>query len=227
MKNNIFYFCLISVTLFSISCTKTSTPDPSNYEPISQKKSIQSLNEKRSMTSRVDANFNLRELSPDEYRGLNLPSFETIEEAKEYLAYITNEVNTNFGGQSDLVHIVNEINLPSPDKNCTGAGTYHAVLHGSGGMFSNFNAYFKTSSSSITTADFHTTGTNLGWSWSQLGSSLNGYSGCTYGTITWGVEIGGVVFGYTQNYHFSYTINPSNCTIVWTQATGICNSAIM
>lgn len=69
---------------------------------------------------------------------------------------------------------------------CTTAGTYWGSIPGSGGMFSRFSVYFGVGSSGITSASFYTTGTNIGWSWSQTGSFYSGWHGCAPGLITWG-----------------------------------------
>jgi hypothetical protein len=224
MKMYKIFQVLFFISFFSISCTKTSSVQP----VVEHNKFAGGFFDKATQKNGAEAiGTDFHELSPSEYAGMNVPSFETMDEVKQYLNSVSTEINTNFNGQTILMNSEETINLPSPEKNCTTAGTYTATFTGSGGMFSTFRGIFQTSRTGIISSTLYTTGTNIGWSWNQLGSSLSNYSGCTYGTITWGAEVGGVVFGYTQDYHFSYTINPYNCTILWTQGSGICNSAIM
>lgn len=104
-----------------------------------------------------------------------------------------------------------------PVENCNQAGTYYATIPGAAGMFSSFNITLTVNDGgAVSTSSIWISGMALGWSWSQLNSS----STCIWGTITWGVRVGGYTLGYVENYQFN--VIKRNCSLYVTYGQNVC-----
>ena len=91
-------------------------------------------------------------------------------------------------------------------------------------MFSTFNAYISVGTSGITNTSFYTTGTTIGWSWSQIGSFNSGWNGCAAGIVTFGLQIGDLTIGTSREYHYTYTLDAANCMLSAQWGPGPCTS---
>jgi hypothetical protein len=180
--------------------------------------------------------YSLVVLTTQQVSNIQPPTFNNYEDANLYiqnmLSQLQNwpysriaEVNEAGGGielstNSNKINKKNTANLVPID--CYTPGTRWASIPGSGGLLSTFNFYFSTSSTGIIGTDFYTTGTNIGWSWNQINSFNSGFSGCTAGTITWGLQIGNFVIGVEREYHWNYSFNQANCTMNINFGSGPC-----
>jgi hypothetical protein len=138
--------------------------------------------------------YGLEYLTPSQTQGMQLPSYSSYAAASAHIDSVQQALATVYNGSSSSSSggLGESKPIPPPCDN----GNYYTNLSGSGGFFSYFQATYSVSSGSVTNIDFTVLGTPLGWSWSQTNSHLSGSSGCTYGTLTTGLEIGNLTIGY-------------------------------
>ncbi|HWC53653.1 MAG TPA: hypothetical protein VG676_08730 [Chitinophagaceae bacterium] len=151
---------------------------------------------------------------------MQLPTYSSYAAASTYIDSVLGELSTEYNGSSNTSS--NGYSKPLPPYNCSD-GDYFANLTGSGGMFSSFDAQLTVNGGNVTNIDFVVQGVLIGWNWTQTNTYFSGSSGCTVGTITWGLEIGNLTIGFIQVYHFSWRISPLACLFSWSQGSGYCN----
>lgn len=194
-----------------------------------------------SIESRLINNYGLVYLNSSQVGNLQFPSFSNYEEASAYIESFLSQTqnwqspipqqikNYNYSVESSLSDKKekkikkkedNSSYLLLPD--CTSSGSRYGSISGSGGILSSFNFYLSNNSSGITDINFYVTGVPLLWGWNQTQSFLNGFNGCTAGTITWGVTIGNTPIGLVSEYHWKYTLDASNCILYLRWGSGPC-----
>ncbi len=213
------FFILIIITSL-VSCKKSE----SNFNQVNN--SIDSL---------LKDNPDFHVINNEGKGELQYPKFTSYKEAKIYMDSLnkmfrnnvslnsTKLINRSLNFDNSSLNSVNKKYVPyfyNPDL-CTSPGEYYSSF-GKMGILSNYNAYITIGSFGISSVSFFVTGVAVGWGWNQISNYSNGYSGCTGGTINWGIEIGSVLFGTSENYHFSYTLNPNNCTMTVSHGYGPC-----
>jgi len=160
--------------------------------------------------------------SAEKSKMTSMRKFTSYSTAKSYVDSLLRVINTaaNTSDNTDSYNGAPAIQAPD----CTKGGSYHVVFHNTGGLFSHFEAYVTTTSTGISSMNFYSVGTPIGWTWTQFAPNINNssFSGCTPGTITIGLQIGNLPLAITENYHFSYVIDPTTCTMVTTASTGPC-----
>jgi hypothetical protein len=200
------------------------------------KKSESNFNQVRnSIDSLLKDNPDFQVISNECKGELQYPKFTSYKDAKIYMDSLNkmfrNNVRLNSTKLINRSLNVNNISLSSVNKKyvplfynpdlCTSPGEYYSSF-GKMGILSNYNAYITIGSSGISSVSFFVTGVAVGWGWNQISNYSNGYSGCTGGTINWGIEIGSVLLGTSANYHFSYTLNPNTCIMTVSHGYGPC-----
>ena len=234
MKSKIILTCKLMVLTLFFACQKKYENMYSNEMPVTQSGNgvlLRSSSSTDSLAERLMADFGLIILSSEQMGNTQFPSFSDYQSAADYINLMKQRLNQNVNATSSISSGPSIERMGSSKSNplllpadCSAAGTYHANLAGSGGFFSSFNVYFNNSSSGVTSASVYTTGTPIGWSWSQVATSFSGsgYSGCVGGYITHGLTIGNLTIGWQQAYHFNFTFNGTTCTLSFSQGSGHC-----
>jgi hypothetical protein len=239
MRSKFFFILSIALMTFSFSCQKKS--DSTYTNEINKEKSdkleskvnpsglLKSATD--SLAERLMNDFGLVVLSSGQIGNIQFPGFSDYQSASNHITLMRQRLNQSISGSATMSSGPSIESMRTsqsehllPPGDCSSAGTYHSSLAGSGGFFSNFNVYFNTSSSGVSSASVYATGTPIGWSWSQQATSFSGssYSGCVGGYITNGIQIGNITIGWQQAYHFNFNFSGSSCTLSYSQGSGPC-----
>jgi len=239
MRSKIFFILSIVLMTFSFACQKKSDSTYTNEgnkeksDKLESKVNPSGLSLKSSTDSlaeRLMNDFGLVVLSTEQMGNTQFPSFSDYQSASDHITLMRQRLNQSISGSTTMSSGPSIESMRTSQKDyllppdCSSAGTYHSSLGGSGGFFSNFNVYFNNSASGVSSASVYTSGTPIGWSWSQVATSFSGssYSGCVGGYITNGLQIGNITIGWQQAYHFNFSFNGSTCSLSYSQGSGPC-----
>lgn len=227
MKKFILVSFLLGIVFVTTECKKNSTSNTNSSERTSnQRASLNTALDQSADSTLADSlinHYGLVYLTSTQTQGMQIPSYSSYSAASVHIDSVLQGLNQTYDG-STTSSSGSGISRPTPNfmtPTCDN-GNFYSNLSGSGGMFSSFQATYSVSGGNVSNIDLTALGTPIGWSWSQIRSIIYGSSGCTYGTITWGLQVGNLTIGYIQSYHFSWSINPSNCTFSWSQGSGLC-----
>lgn len=217
------------ITYFS-GCLKNDSTSP--LVPITKQSTGATTGNKTSDSSIANqliadySAYDMQYLDSNQIAGIHsMRSFYFYDSAKNYIDSFINVLSTPASSANDLSKNVMKSNNPyvqAPD--CAHGGLFHAVFGSSApaGLLSHFEAYITTTSSGISNMSIYSVGTPIGWSWNQMVQTNSGYSGCTAGTVVFGITIGNIVLGFTENFHFNYYMDAQNCLIYPTEGLGPC-----
>ncbi|HEX2534809.1 MAG TPA: hypothetical protein VHK69_13780 [Chitinophagaceae bacterium] len=177
---------------------------------------------------KLAAETGLKLTAPAELGTLKLPRFENYDSALKYIQKMKGEWSRNYStpvsmGPGSVVAAKGRqegtYRAPRP---CNEPGTYYGSIPGSGGIFSSFNVYVTTNKVGLSRVEFYTTGTPLGWQWTQNRSFFDSWRGCSSGLIRWGVSLRGFDLTMTREYHWNYQLDPLTCQFNVSWAPGPC-----
>lgn len=89
------------------------------------------------------------------------------------------------------------------------------------GLFSSFYCNFSTDSNNninSRSVNVYVTGAPIGWSWDQVGyaSSQGNNTFLVTGTVTWGIDFGGIILGWIDGWTLSLQFDMENKIATWT-----------
>jgi hypothetical protein len=166
--------------------------------------------------------FNLQKLSAQQQspNTLTITKFSNIEEAKDFLlkvkSLVPSQTSTNLKKYKPSTAKSASEGEPQP---CTAAMINGTYLFTYSGMFSNFNVNFTPSTGTVSS---YLTGFIMGVGYEQTNSSYGVQPNgdliiYTWGVVQAGVELNGVVYGYTQTTLVQTTYTSSGVCIMENQ----------